>query len=649
MNVAILKAIWGDQVGYAFVPRRNPKELDSKGKPLWDEGIAYKYPAEFDLIKKHLLESAKSGWDTYWCPLLFSKPKRIKENALPLTRLLWADLDPVDPVKLGGLKPSIAWKSSDERYQALWLLDGEYDTTEVETLNRALTYKIGADKGGWDVGQVLRIPGSPNFKYEPYQMGKVLWNEKRQVSMEKMQKALLVADKPTTPEAAKSDLDTLLSGWKIHKRTRDLLYADPREVEGEDRSERLWEIETSLLEAGMPILTVVEVIAVCTWNKFKGRRGERDQIYSEVLKADKHVKTKPGAREEDTEVTPEEEERRSTDWAVPFKDFTSKRIEKPEWLVEGIWQKGTYGMIAGEPKTYKSVQATDLALSVASGRPYLNTFPVRTHGAVLYVQEENNENTVQDRVFKVAASKGLLTSTKGGWQLPNDLPLYFSNNFGINLTETKSRELLEETIKQIRPVLLILDPLYMMLGTVDENSATEVGDVLRWLTHLRNAYGTSIMLCHHYNKGGSGSSGRGGQRVRGSSAFHAWVESAIYVKATTELYTVKLEREFRAFPTMPELTLKIGLGNPGDLAYNPEILSSEDLIRSKDDEGLDVKLEEICTLLSMRPYTEVELEEACKITSVQVSRALERLVDSGRVMRSAGSGGRGRKATYTLK
>lgn len=646
MSVSILKAVWGKKTGYVFVPRRNPSKLDAKGKPLWDEGKAYKYPEEWDAVRDRIVESAKSGWDTYWCPLVFEKPNRLKENVLPNQGLLWADLDPVDPTELGALKPSIAWKSSDNRYQALWLLDNDYDIAHVETVNKALSYKIGADKGGWDVGQVLRVPGSPNYKYDPPQQGKLLWAEARQFDLSRVEKAVEVVSTAPTELKTGASLDSLLRGWKIPARTRDLLYSDPREVEVGDRSERLWEIETSLLEAGLPILTVVDIVTICPWNKFKGRKGEREQIHNEVLKADAHVKTKPEVREIETakEPTPEELERISTSWAVPFETFASKRMEKPEWLVEGIWQKGTYGMIAGEPKTYKSIQATDLALSVASGRPYLNYFPVTTTGAVLYVQEENNEQTVQDRVFKVAASKGLLQATPYGWQLPNDLPLYFSNNYGIDLTKKDSRDLIESTVEKIKPVLLILDPLYMMLGTVDENSATEVGDVLRWLTHLRNEYGLAIMLCHHYKK--SDGTTRGGQRIRGTGAFHAWVESAIYVKTTPELYTVKLEREFRAFPTMPELTLKVGLGNPGELTYIPQILSKDE--EDSDSEVTEMRVEEICTLLSASPKTEDEIEEECKIPHVQVHRLLTALMEANTIMKVAG-GGRGKKATYILK
>lgn len=628
----ILKAIWGKQTGYVFIPRRNSLT------EVWDEGRAYKYPDELGEINSHIEQSlSEKVWDMYWCPLVFDKPQRLQKNVTTEVGILWADLDEVVPQKLGSLKPSVAWQSSDDRYQALWLLDNEHSVDEIEETNKALTYKIGADKGGWDIGQVLRIPNTPNFKYNPEQQGKLLWLEPRKFSLASIALAVGsgVAATTETLENPIATIKDILKEWVVPSRIVDIITMEEDKVVVGERSEKLWEIETSLLEAGLPIDTVVEVVSLSAWNKFKGRKGELNQIYSEVLKADKHVKTKGVTP---LEVVSVEDEK----WAIPFETFTSMRLEKPSWLVEGIWQDKTYGIIAGEPKTYKSVQATDLALSVASGKAYLGHFPVHKTGAVLYVQEENNEQTVQDRVFKIANSKNILVPSREGWTLPHDLPLYFSNNFGIDLTDQKSRDLLEQTIQTLKPILLILDPLYMMLGNVDENSATEVGAVLRWLTYLRNAYGLSIVVCHHYNKGNSQT--RGGQRVRGSSAFHAWVESALYVKATTELFTVDVEREFRAYPTMPELTLRMRLGNPGELAYFPEVLNSGD------DNSMEItqKMDEVCELLDGTPLTEAEIAEKLRATPAFTKRVLALLVDGGKVARVAG-GGRGIKVTYILK
>ena len=41
------------------------------------------------------------------------------------------------------------------------------------------------------------------------------------------------------------------------------------------------------------------------------------------------------------------------------------------WLVEGWWGRQSQGIVAGQPKVYKSTYVQDLAVSVASGRPFL--------------------------------------------------------------------------------------------------------------------------------------------------------------------------------------------------------------------------------------------------------------------------------------
>jgi len=554
-------------------------------------------------------------------------------------------LDEVKPNSLESLTPSIAWASSADRYQALWILDGDYDVNDVESLNRDMAYATGADKSGWDITQVLRVPGSANYKYDPPQEGRVLWAKKRVFSFNRLKQSLAGAhtESATTSSAESASLEDVLEAWGVPTRAKELLLLiDESEVKTGERSDRLWEIETLLLESGMPIMDVVSIIQNSPWNKFRGRRDESAQILREVMKADAHVKNKERSATSLVTTDPDAERLKQQAWAVPYSEFAAKNIEKPQWLVEGIWQDKTYGLIAGEPKTYKSVQATDLAISVASGRAYLGVFPVLKTGPVLYIQEENNEQTVQDRVLKIAHAKGLLTpSHTGGVSLPDDMPLFFSNNYGVDLTQKDSRVLIEETIMAIRPILMILDPLYMMLGQADENSAKEVGEVLRWLTYLRNQYELSILICHHYNKGGQSS--RGGQRVRGSSAFHAWVESALYVKATSQSGTVKVEREFRAFPSTPELEISIEMGDPGELHY---VVKVDD---EMDDRSYGLKQEEICSILSTWPRTMEESRVLAGISRSEARRLLTELEQDGLVVKDGPEkGGRGKKVRYHL-
>src|SRR3954447_20188368 len=75
--------------------------------------------------------------------------------------------------------------------------------------------------------------------------------------------------------------------------------------------------------------------------------------------------------------------------------FTSKAITAPRWAVKNIWPEGAMGVIGGAPKNGKSSFGLELAVTLATGTPFLGLrehFPaVSLPQPVLYVQVENSE------------------------------------------------------------------------------------------------------------------------------------------------------------------------------------------------------------------------------------------------------------------
>lgn len=157
-----LEHVWTEQgEGFAFVCLRC-------GPTLWRD-LAFKFPR--DPIE---LPDAALG-DVYFCPNLFSRPCRRQGLVLP-SCWLYADLDAVPPPQADAeLSPTIAWESSPDRYQALWHIDKHLAAEAHSAVNRKLTYALGADKGGWDITQVLRVPGTINHKYAEKPEVKLLW------------------------------------------------------------------------------------------------------------------------------------------------------------------------------------------------------------------------------------------------------------------------------------------------------------------------------------------------------------------------------------------------------------------------------------------------------------------------------------------
>lgn len=613
-TINIVKELWklqADSDNYVAV-----SSIDDKARKV---NHMFAHLDETDKLIEYLEDAQEHNLSIHWYPVPFIKrsTKKTALNPEGTPPFLWGDYDEGTANIPDNLEPSIMWTTSAGRAQALWLLsDTANSVSDFEQVNKALAKATGGDTAVFRLNHSLRVPGTLNFKYDPPFQGEITtYNTDRIYSFERLRSLLC------------SDTSDSLSDLSVSPELLDLITTSADDIEKGNRSETLWYIVTSAFEQGCSVKDVLTIVDKTAWNKFRGRPDEQTRVLEIVLKAQEHV----DKRKKDLAHTPIE-------WAVPYSDFIKYPYKSPEWLIEGIWQQGTYGMIAGEPKTYKSIQVTDMALSIASGTPYLDHFPVKHTGTVLYIQEENSANTVQDRLYKIAHNKGLLTGSSSGLTLIDNLPLYVCNNYGINLTTRASRELLESTIQSVEPNMVILDPLYRMFGATDENSASEVGEILNWLTSLRNKYAINLVVIHHYNKGSSAQ--RGGQRIRGSGSFHAWVECAQYVKVTATAHTVDIEREFRAFSNQGDFTLRVELGEPGQLFYKPTV-TFKNLAK-------DTYEEDITHFLAQRKCTLSELMRATGVSKSTCLRQLKELAYKGRIIAEQQAKGRGKETYYSL-
>lgn len=133
----------------------------------------FAYPTELDDALTFIDESAK--YDVYFCAQLLTEKRRTKETVAEKLTALWADLDTCQPDSLK-VAPSIVVESSPGRWQAIWRLDEPIDKFEAEKLSHriALYHKgDGCDQSGWDLTQLLRVPFTRNYKYDPAPMVEV--------------------------------------------------------------------------------------------------------------------------------------------------------------------------------------------------------------------------------------------------------------------------------------------------------------------------------------------------------------------------------------------------------------------------------------------------------------------------------------------
>lgn len=538
---------WRDQSGYVSLSVRDPdRGKDEQG--YWVDKM-FAWPGDRDKILTYVDKAKTTDKDIYWAPAVFAAESRSSKSVTTI-HTLWADLDEVPPESIPKqFAPTAIWESSPGRYQAMWRLRSPLNVSEQQQLNQRLTYALGADKGGWDITQVLRIPGTRNHKYDPAPKVKLLHLNGHRIDAERA-----INDLPeiSTHDVGRDELPearVVLAQRRdsFNTRIKQLLRAKHAPV-GE-RSDRLWELECLLAERGLSSFEIASVAQATVWNKFRGRHDEVRRLLVEAEKAVGHA----GPETEDDVLEPLEEEQ-----VQPIAWGQFDRTHEPiSWLVADVWGASEVGFISGIPKSYKSWVALDLAVSVATGTRFLGSFQSKKNDVIL-VQEEDPRPVLQDRLVKIAAAKGLVDVRKVGREIEiyYDLPdnLHVISNQGFTLTE-EWLEQLERWIIERDAKLVVLDPLMMIAGEgFDEFKAFDfMQKVLKPLKKLRAHTKAAIVLVHHHLK----ASTQGGARdMYGSVALWAWEESALHLQLPAP-GRITAER-FSKHSLLKPLTIEVG-------------------------------------------------------------------------------------------
>jgi RecA-family ATPase len=292
------------------------------------------------------------------------------------------------------------------------------------------------------------------------------------------------------------------------------------------------------------------------------------------------------------------------------------RAEENRWLVEALWSLEGVGLIGGEPKTNKSFLALDLAVSVASGAPCLRHFPVHHPGPVLLFAAEDALHIVRQRLEGICAAAGVDLQA---------LDVHVITAPTVRLDVRLDCDRLKRTVEQLKPRLLILDP-FVRLHRIDENISGEVAPLLAYLRELQRHHDLSVMLVHHAKKGGGRI--RAGQALRGSSEFHAWGDSNLYLRRTQQQLTLTVEH--RAAPSLQPIELE--LAQRGDaLALQ---LHTRDEPGTAAPDSLDERIKRALAAVG-RPMHPAELRESCRVRNATLHERLTSLTGCGQLLHDA--------------
>lgn len=140
------------------------KRAPGGGRLLQPRDAYFDYPAEIDQVTAWLVRESANGREAFMCAHLLTRRQRTKESAA-LVAALYVDGDGAE-VPADFPQPTAIVQSSPGKKHYYWALSRAAEPQVAERLNKRLAYGMNADKSGWDLGQLLRPPGTVNHKYE---------------------------------------------------------------------------------------------------------------------------------------------------------------------------------------------------------------------------------------------------------------------------------------------------------------------------------------------------------------------------------------------------------------------------------------------------------------------------------------------------
>ena len=283
-------------------------------------------------------------------------------------------------------------------------------------------------------------------------------------------------------------------------------------------------------------------------------------------------------------------------------------------MVTDLWSADAVGIVGGEPKCCKCFLALDLAVAVASGTPCLRRFSVPQPGRVLLYAAEDALHVVRSRLEGICAAAGIGL---------RDLDVHVITAPTVRLDLPADRLVLEQTVADLKPRLLVLDP-FVRLHRIDENASGEVAPLLAYLRELQRRHSLAVLLVHHAKK--SGGRLRAGQALRGSSEFHAWGDSNLYLRRDGPNLTLTVEH--RAAPSMPAIDL--------ELVPRHDALALEVLASTPSPTPASTSIDERITAAlidASQPLSISQLRPLCRVRNATLYERLTALTAAGHLER----------------
>ena len=450
--------------------------LNSKNKKFNQQFI--QWPTEKEKLQQLL--AVKDRGDLYFSPALFKTESGNKAAVLG-ARVGWVDCDTA--LQSTEPQPSIVVESgSPQRTHLYFNLPQLVDPSTVEKYNRYLTTLYRGDNSGWDANQLLRVPGTLNYKTDP----------PRQVKLKQLTSSVWTP--PELPDSPESKLqievvsaaETLLNR-NLSPTIRTLLSRHP--IECFDRSASLFYLGRLAAEAGLSSGEIYGLLEYADnkWGKFS-KRDDKELRLTELV-----TRVLEGQVLLDSPIQPPPEEQDNRPKPIGWFNL-SKSERKIEWVIDGLVRQGGMTLIAGDTGVGKSTLALSLAAKVAVGASnFLGNEITRKEQKVLYSSLEMDEFELTEFIAQMSSE------LQGCEDKLNERALLLPVGHTIPLDLESGQRFYEHLLDADNYTGLVIDTLGASTSSSlsDEKPMRAICD---WIDRARKKYGIWVVVLHHPRK-----------------------------------------------------------------------------------------------------------------------------------------------------
>jgi hypothetical protein len=180
----------------------------------------------------------------------------------------------------------------------------------------------------------------------------------------------------------------------------------------------------------------------------------------------------------------------------------------PVW--DGFLWAGKPTLLVGDPGKGKSLVTLDIAARISTGEPWPCSEERRAPANVMLISAEDDvEDTIKPRLTAAGADHTRIRFVEGVRDADG----------GIDwLSFEKHYQQIAAGIAELRPRLIIVDPLSAYMGNADSHNEGDVRKILAGVAELARQSRSAVLAVRHFKKGGADTA-QG--RVIGSVAFTA--------------------------------------------------------------------------------------------------------------------------------